>query len=254
VILPRRNFAGSAIGGIPETQEMLDFCAKHKIASDIEIIPIQKISEAWEHLLKHIASSLIWRRSRRNAIASSEVLRAGIANTYCFGWKVGDGKRSAGVERMRNEGNSEAPAPNRRGFAGSQRGSRVRAKFPIFRGVCRREPIPNPVCSVERPTRPVSVRIVSQPEVIIGSLLTERTGKSRVERVGVHPSIVCGPLGPVAKIHAAEKELIAPAACQRPCYRSRMGTDARTWTKSLIRLHSPACRTNCLAAVRYSNR
>lgn len=52
LLLPRRNFAGSAIGGIPETQEMLDFCAKHKIASDIELIPIQKVNEAWERLLK----------------------------------------------------------------------------------------------------------------------------------------------------------------------------------------------------------
>ncbi len=49
---PRRSFAGSAIGGIAETQEMLDFCAKNRIASDIEIIPIQKINEAWERLVK----------------------------------------------------------------------------------------------------------------------------------------------------------------------------------------------------------
>lgn len=52
LILPRRNFAGSAIGGIAETQEMLDFCAAHKIVSDIEMIPIQKINEAWERVLK----------------------------------------------------------------------------------------------------------------------------------------------------------------------------------------------------------
>jgi uncharacterized zinc-type alcohol dehydrogenase-like protein len=52
LILPRRNFAGSAIGGIPETQAMLDFCAKNGIASDIEIIPIQKVNEAYERLLK----------------------------------------------------------------------------------------------------------------------------------------------------------------------------------------------------------
>jgi uncharacterized zinc-type alcohol dehydrogenase-like protein len=52
LLLPRRNFAGSAIGGIKETQEMLDFCASKGIASDIEIIPIQKINEAWERLLK----------------------------------------------------------------------------------------------------------------------------------------------------------------------------------------------------------
>ena len=52
LILPRRNFAGSAIGGIRETQEMLDFCAEHDIVSDIEMIPIQKINEAYERLLK----------------------------------------------------------------------------------------------------------------------------------------------------------------------------------------------------------
>ncbi len=52
LLMPRRNFAGSGIGGIAETQEMLDFCAKHKFASDIEIIPIQKINEAYDRLLK----------------------------------------------------------------------------------------------------------------------------------------------------------------------------------------------------------
>jgi len=52
LILPRRNFAGSAIGGIAETQEMLDFCGQHKIVSDIEMIPIQKVNEAWDRLLK----------------------------------------------------------------------------------------------------------------------------------------------------------------------------------------------------------
>jgi uncharacterized zinc-type alcohol dehydrogenase-like protein len=52
LLLPRRNFAGSAIGGIGETQEMLDFCARHQIVSDIEVIPIQKINEAWDRLLK----------------------------------------------------------------------------------------------------------------------------------------------------------------------------------------------------------
>jgi uncharacterized zinc-type alcohol dehydrogenase-like protein len=48
----RREFAGSFIGGIAETQEMLDFCAKHNLVSDIEIIPIQKINEAYTRLLK----------------------------------------------------------------------------------------------------------------------------------------------------------------------------------------------------------
>ena len=52
LLLPRRNFAGSAIGGIAETQEMLDFCAEHGIVSDIELIPMERINEAWERLLK----------------------------------------------------------------------------------------------------------------------------------------------------------------------------------------------------------
>lgn len=52
LLLPRRQFAGSAIGGIAETQEMLDFCAERGIACDIEIIRIQQINEAYERLLK----------------------------------------------------------------------------------------------------------------------------------------------------------------------------------------------------------
>ncbi len=52
LILKRRNLAGSLIGGIAETQEMLDFCGKHNITSDIEIIPIQKINEAYTRVLK----------------------------------------------------------------------------------------------------------------------------------------------------------------------------------------------------------
>jgi uncharacterized zinc-type alcohol dehydrogenase-like protein len=52
LLFRRRAIAGSLIGGIPETQEMLDFCAKHGIVCDIEIIPIQKINEAYERMLK----------------------------------------------------------------------------------------------------------------------------------------------------------------------------------------------------------
>jgi alcohol dehydrogenase (NADP+) len=48
----RRSITGSAIGGIKETQEMLDFCGKHNLASDIEIVPIQKVNEAYERVLK----------------------------------------------------------------------------------------------------------------------------------------------------------------------------------------------------------
>ncbi|MFB5649776.1 NAD(P)-dependent alcohol dehydrogenase [Leptospira wolffii] len=48
----RRSLAGSLIGGIQETQEMLDFCGKHGITSDIELIPIQKVNEAYERVIK----------------------------------------------------------------------------------------------------------------------------------------------------------------------------------------------------------
>ena len=51
-LMGRRSLAGSAIGGIRETQEMLDFCAEHNITSDIEIIPIQQVNQAYERLLK----------------------------------------------------------------------------------------------------------------------------------------------------------------------------------------------------------
>lgn len=51
-LMGRRRLAGSAIGGIRETQEMLDFCADHGITSDIELIPIQQINTAYERLLK----------------------------------------------------------------------------------------------------------------------------------------------------------------------------------------------------------
>lgn len=48
----RRSLAGSQIGGIAETQEMLDFCSEHKVACDIEVVPIQKVNEAYERVLK----------------------------------------------------------------------------------------------------------------------------------------------------------------------------------------------------------
>ena len=47
-----RSFSGSNIGGLPETQEMLDFCGEHNITADVEVIPIQKVNEAYERLLK----------------------------------------------------------------------------------------------------------------------------------------------------------------------------------------------------------
>ena len=52
LIFGRKSFSGSLIGGIAETQEMLDFCGKNNITADVEVIPIQKVNEAYERLLK----------------------------------------------------------------------------------------------------------------------------------------------------------------------------------------------------------
>jgi alcohol dehydrogenase (NADP+) len=52
LLFGRRSLSGSPIGGIPETQEMLDFCGKHNISADVEVIPIQKVNEAYQRLLK----------------------------------------------------------------------------------------------------------------------------------------------------------------------------------------------------------
>ena len=52
LLFGRRSLSGSPIGGIPETQEMLDFCGQHNITADVEVIPIQKVNEAYKRLLK----------------------------------------------------------------------------------------------------------------------------------------------------------------------------------------------------------
>ncbi|MCT7962467.1 NAD(P)-dependent alcohol dehydrogenase [Laspinema sp. D1] len=52
LIMGRHSLSGSNIGGIAETQEMLDFCGEHNITADVEVIPIQKVNEAYERLLK----------------------------------------------------------------------------------------------------------------------------------------------------------------------------------------------------------
>jgi uncharacterized zinc-type alcohol dehydrogenase-like protein len=52
LIFGRRSLSGSPIGGLPETQEMLDFCGAHNITADVEVIPIQKVNEAYERLVK----------------------------------------------------------------------------------------------------------------------------------------------------------------------------------------------------------
>ena len=52
LIMRRCSLSGSNIGGLPQTQEMLDFCGAHSLAADVEVIPIQKVNEAYERLLK----------------------------------------------------------------------------------------------------------------------------------------------------------------------------------------------------------
>ena len=52
LIMGRRSLSGSLIGGIAETQEMLDFCGQHNITADVEVIPIQKVNEAYERMVK----------------------------------------------------------------------------------------------------------------------------------------------------------------------------------------------------------
>ena len=52
MVLKRKAVAGSLIGGIAETQDMLDFCGQHGITADVEMIPIQQINEAYERMLR----------------------------------------------------------------------------------------------------------------------------------------------------------------------------------------------------------
>jgi len=52
LLFGRKSLSGSLIGGIEETQELLDFCGRHEIAADVEVIPIQRVNEAYERLLK----------------------------------------------------------------------------------------------------------------------------------------------------------------------------------------------------------
>jgi uncharacterized zinc-type alcohol dehydrogenase-like protein len=52
LIFGRRSLSGSLIGGLAETQQMLDFCGKHNLTADVEVIPIQKVNEAYDRLVK----------------------------------------------------------------------------------------------------------------------------------------------------------------------------------------------------------
>jgi uncharacterized zinc-type alcohol dehydrogenase-like protein len=52
LLFGRRSLSGSPLGGIAETQEMLNFCGEHNITADVDVIPIQKVNEAYDRLLK----------------------------------------------------------------------------------------------------------------------------------------------------------------------------------------------------------
>ena len=52
IVFTRKCIAGSLIGGLPETQEMLDYCAENNITADVEVIPIQYIQEAYKRMMK----------------------------------------------------------------------------------------------------------------------------------------------------------------------------------------------------------
>ncbi len=53
IVFTRKCIAGSLIGGLPETQEMLDYCAAHSITADVEVIPVQQVNTAYERMLKN---------------------------------------------------------------------------------------------------------------------------------------------------------------------------------------------------------
>jgi uncharacterized zinc-type alcohol dehydrogenase-like protein len=52
LVLGRRSIAGSLIGGLPETQEMLNYCGRQGITADVEVIPIQQVNEAYDRMVK----------------------------------------------------------------------------------------------------------------------------------------------------------------------------------------------------------
>src|SRR3546814_3157372 len=76
----RRSIADSAIGGIAETQEMLDFCAEHGITADIELIPVQQVDDAYTRML---ASAVKYRFVIRSEEHTSE-LQSIISNSYAL--------------------------------------------------------------------------------------------------------------------------------------------------------------------------
>ena len=69
LLFGRRSLSGSLIGSLAETQEMLDFCCKHNITADVKVIPIEKVDEAYERMVK---SAVTYRFSIDMAFLKSE--------------------------------------------------------------------------------------------------------------------------------------------------------------------------------------
>ncbi len=91
----RRSLAGSAIGGIAETQAMLDFCGAHNITADVEVIPIQRVNEAYERLLKsHVRYRFSIDMVRVNESAREEQ-HCELATAMFFGIVPKDAERAA---------------------------------------------------------------------------------------------------------------------------------------------------------------
>ena len=81
-IFGRRSLSGSPIGGIAETQEMLDFCGEHNITADVEAIPIQKINEAYERMIKCDVKYRFYRYGVAEEVAKHDRLAASVQSVY----------------------------------------------------------------------------------------------------------------------------------------------------------------------------
>ena len=86
VILGRKSLAGSMIGSIQETQEMLDFCGQHDIVSDIEVTPIDKVNEAYERMLKSDVPVPLRHRPRHAVRGFSGKEKGPLARPPFVGW------------------------------------------------------------------------------------------------------------------------------------------------------------------------
>ena len=118
----RRTFAGSMIGGIAETQEMLDFCAEHGIGAEVEVIAADRVNEAYERVL---ASDVRYRFVIDAAPPCGDV----------------DARRSRGRGRRRHVGAAAGPAAARRVRAGRGHVPHAHGPSSSSPACCRRSPV-----------------------------------------------------------------------------------------------------------------